>query len=328
MRLLQSFFGERGLFGFLFLYVIFVVLLLGMEVTITSECPSLIPTWTNAQKIGQLLKEVTGSFLGVQVTILGLLFPVAIALVTLIVQREDATSTNSDVQVYYSQTFAYGIGASGIALAIVLTMQLLWPAQFVIHRLGLGGSTQTFKILLTALHFFWLVINLVSMWHFLKTSLSFIQPSERAHLRRRFSANVVISQEQIKLLTKERYAKLGSSLLPKSVPGLKGPSFHFGSDLHDWGKIEVTTRKASRKYLYDVWVTPLSWVLQRWWKRCEKSTSHDGSRVSVPTLQFAPNPRYPLPKEGTICRRSHGVPLSRLERFIIKHCFRFKTAQS
>ncbi len=233
-RVLQAFFGERGLIGFLVPYAAVVALLIVLDIAIASACPSIIPPWTNTTQIGPLLKDVTSYFLGAQVVMIGLLFPIAVGLVTLIVQREDASNTISDIQVYYEESLAYRVGASGIALSIVLATQLLWPVQFAVHRFGFETSTEILKIFLTAIHLLWLVVNFAALWHFLSTSLSFMRPSERAKLRRRFAANVSIPQDLSDRLVRVLYADAGSSLLPEpnaSDSEEREPPLLFGSEL-------------------------------------------------------------------------------------------------
>jgi len=175
MRMLQLLYGQRGLLGFLVPYIALVSLFAATEIIVAKQWPSLVPSWSNGQNIGPFIKDVTSYFLGAQVVMIGLLFPIVVGLVTLIVQREDASSTVSDIQVYYSETLAYRIGASGIALSIVLAAQLFWPAQFTIHRLGYGTPSEFFKIVLTAIHLLWLLINFSALWHFLLTSLGFMR---------------------------------------------------------------------------------------------------------------------------------------------------------
>ncbi len=164
VRCLRAFFGKRTLPGFVIPYVVIVALLLVLESVLSAFYPSFIPAWTASDSVKPLLKDVTGYFLGAQAVVIGLLFPIAVALVTLIVQREEASSTISEVQVYYNETLAYRIGASGLGLSIVLAVQLLWPGQFAIHLIGLGTSFQFFKVILTGFHAVWLVINLSALW--------------------------------------------------------------------------------------------------------------------------------------------------------------------
>lgn len=331
MRVLRAFFRERSLGGFLALYVVIVVLLLILEITVAKICPSFVLPWTNSPHVGSLLKEVTSYFLGAQVVMVGLLFPVAVGLVTLIVQREDPSTKSSDIQVYYEESLAYRIGASGIALSIVLAAQLVWPAQFAAHRLGFETSSELSKVFLTAVHLLWLVINFAASWHFLFTSLSFIRPAERALLRRRFAANVSIPQDLSDRLAKALYAASGKSLLRDSNSSDgddEAPSLLFGPALSDWGDIEVAEPKLSKKILHDVWMTPLGWAVRQWWKRCTTHVPINGQSRSGPALVFAPDLRRSLAEGGVICRRHHGVPMNALERFVVRQCFRFKRAKS
>ncbi len=331
MKILRAFYGQRGLLGFLIPYVVLVALFVAAEIIVARQWPTLIPSWSNDQSIGPLLKDVTSYFLGAQVVMIGLLFPIAVGLVTLIVQREDASSTVSDIQVYYGETLAYRIGASGIALSIVLAAQLLWPAQFAIHRLGYGTPSEFFKVVLTAAHLLWLVVNFSALWHFLLTSLSFMRPAERALLRRRFAASVSIPDDLSERLKKALYANAGQSILGEWDTGAiddGGPSLLFGSDLDEWGEIEIAEPAISKKVLVDVWMRPLGWAVRNWLKRCEKQGADAAQSRSGPTLVFPPDWRRPMPDDGIICRRSHGVPLNALERFLIRQSFRFGKERS
>jgi hypothetical protein len=327
MRVLQFVLGERGLLQILALYGLLVVLLSALEWIVSSRFALFVPGWANGPTVGPFLKDLSSYFLTAQVTVIGLLFPIAVALVTLIVQREDASSTSSDVQVYYSETLAYRVGASGIALSIVLAVQLLWPAQFLVRQLEGGASTGLSKLLLSGLHLIWLVANLAALWHFLVTSLSFIRPVERAVLRRRFAANVAIPRDLAQRLALAVYASLGARLLEEQRPTDtdEGPSLLFGSDLGEWGEVEIGSPSAINRVLYDVWLKPLAWAVGRWWRRCNDMPQDPQGRDSRPTLIFSPELTRTLHEPGVICRRRNGLPLSPTERFVVKRCFRFRT---
>ena len=75
-----------------------------------------------------LLKDIASYLIAAQVGILGIV-SVAIGIVTLISQRDDRSSTNTDVRLYYVESLAYEVVLSGAALLIVLCVQLLWPAS-------------------------------------------------------------------------------------------------------------------------------------------------------------------------------------------------------
>jgi hypothetical protein len=325
MRILQVALGNRGLLRILSMYALLVVALSILEITLTNKYPALVPPWVNAPNVRSLLKDMGSYFLAAQVTVIGLLFPIAVALVTLIVQREDASSTSSDVQVYYSETLAYRVGASGIALSIVLAVQLFWPAQFVLLGLGVGTPTGLFKIFLTTFHLAWLVANLAALWHFLVTSLSFIRPVERAQLRRRFAANVAIPRDLAERLAVALYMDAGNTIFRRQNDvGDDAPSLLFGSDLGEWGEIEVTSPRAVNKMLYDVWLRPLAWAVRHWLERCANMPQGEQRGRSGPTLIFAPDLRRPFREPGVVCRRRNGMPLSKVEKFVVKRCFRFR----
>jgi len=327
MRMLRGFYRHRGLLGFLVPYLLLVTLLVATEIIVSWQWPTLtLQSSSLDERMEQFLKDVTSYLLGAQVVMVGLLFPIAVGLVTLIAQREDASSTVSDIQVYYNQTLAYQIGASGIALSIVLATQLFWPAQFVVHWLGYGILPTFFEIVLTAVHLVWLLINFSALWHFLQTSLSFMRPAERALLRRRFAANVSIPNDLSERLTKTLYVQAEHSILGElsaDITHSTKPSLLFGTDLGEWGEIEVAAPAASKKILVDLWQRPLRWAVRSWLKRCRKQEVDASAGHSGPTLTFLPNWRRPMSEEGIICRRNHGVPLNRFERFLIRKSFRF-----
>lgn len=312
LLLLRKFFGERTIIGFLLPYTVLVLAVLGAEMVLAQCSTFPAALWSRGEDINSLLRSVTSYYLGAQVVMIGLLFPIAVGLVTLIVQREEASSTISDIQVYYNETFAYGIGASGISLSIVLAVQLLWPAQIVLYQLGLGASLQFSKVFLTAVHAMWLVINFVALWHFLGTSLSFIRPADRALLRRRFAANHAIPQDLFDRYSDMLFFRAGSTLLSASeAEDDQHPYIRFGSSFGEWGAVEVEKPHAAGKVLVNVWMTPLGWILRRWRSRCQEQSQQPrrSGRSSRPTLIFLPNLGQKLDENGVICRRNEGVPL-------------------
>ncbi len=114
---------------------------------------------------------------------------VAIGVVTLISQRFDGSSGNTDIRLYYVESYSYELALSGVALLIVLTLQLFWPHGHVLHAAGLGGRDYSFKLALTLLHALWFSFNLLLFLQFITTTLRFVEPSSREILRERYSAN-------------------------------------------------------------------------------------------------------------------------------------------
>lgn len=148
-----------------------------------------------------MLLNVSSYLLGAQVGVLGVL-SLALALVTLIAQRE---SSSTDVKVYYHESLAFEIVASCVALMAVLCAQLLWPAQFLLHRLGFGTELLVFKFGLLGIHIGWLLLNLVGLAHFIATTFGFVQQSAREALRERYTVNIVQGREMTSRLRHQLY---------------------------------------------------------------------------------------------------------------------------
>ncbi len=134
----------RSLPTFLAAYALLDLVLVGAEIVFNLHFPQALPGWT-APEIKSLLKDIASYLIAAQVGILGIV-SVAIGIVTLISQRDDRSSTNTDVRLYYTELLAYEVVLSGAALLIVLCAQLLWPAQFLAHRAHLGGNDLAFKV--------------------------------------------------------------------------------------------------------------------------------------------------------------------------------------
>ena len=128
----------RSLPAFLAAYALLDLVLVGAEVVFNLYFPQALPGWT-APETKSLLKDIASYLIAAQVGILGIV-SVAIGIVTLISQRDDRSSTNTDIRLYYTESLAYEVVLSGAALLIVLCAQLLWPAQFLAHLAHLGGT--------------------------------------------------------------------------------------------------------------------------------------------------------------------------------------------
>jgi hypothetical protein len=97
------------------------------------------------------LKDVGSYLIAAQIGILAIV-TVAVGVVTLLSDRQDGSSVNTDIRLYYVESYSYELAASGIALLVVLTLQLFWPLRHILHVVGLGGQDYSFKLGLAALH--------------------------------------------------------------------------------------------------------------------------------------------------------------------------------
>jgi hypothetical protein len=322
-----------GTFGrFVGLYLLINLLFVAAEALSASLVLSWLPSWTAsgsppAIDIKALLLNASSYLISTQVGLLGVI-SLALALVTLIALRE---GSSTDVQVYYHESLAFELVASCMALLAVLCTQLLWPLQFLLHRFGLGTDLQVFKLSLLALHLGWLLLNLAAVAHFIATTFRFVQQSARELLRERYTANVVQPRDMAERLRQQLYGLAAKELLGgrEDDEGVQ-PSFAFGFD--DPRTVEIETTFARSAVLYDVRMTWVRWVLRRWSARCIKVAGECArGRLELghqgPLLWFTPH--MDLPLQGTVgwCRRRMGVPLTAVEKIVLRRAFRFRSTE-
>ncbi|MBB4440783.1 hypothetical protein M2310_004099 [Rhizobium leguminosarum] len=285
------------------------------------------PPWLSiapADYVRSLLLNVQSYFIGAQVGALGIL-TLALALVTLIAQGQNS---ETDVKVYYHEAMAFEIVASSLALISVLCVQLLWPAQFLLHKMGWGSDISLFKLVLLAVHLIWLLINIAALAHFISVTFGFVQQSRRQRLRELFTANVVMPRDMRGRLRHFLYDNASISLIGHDGSASK-PSVTFGTD---YGKPYVTEINSNFHHtvaLEDVRMIWVRWVVNRWISRCIKDARQnpefdEWSPYQAPSLWFIPT--LDDPRRGSFgwCVRRGGVPLTPMEKVVLGMAFRFR----
>jgi len=304
---------------FLVLYLIVDLVALNCEGWLRIWWPAFLemPKTRSAQAI-EIVNTVPSYLLGAQIGLLGVM-SLALALVTLVAQRDDAAT---DVKVYYHESMFFGITASGIALAIVLTCQFFWPLQTAFHLLGGGSGSVIFKLGLVALNAGWLTLNLWAMAYFISITFSFVQQSARVRMRERYTANVVFPRQLTQRLREHFYTAEGVSIDNSQ------PKAQFGYSLGSASEIEITNDFGSGRALINVHSAPVRWVVRRWSKRSASAPIAQGAGTNKSArIWFGPALDREL--RGTVawCRRSGGVALTSFERWVLARAFRFGEQQ-
>lgn len=354
-RLLRCFFGTRTFGAFLAIYIGVNALVLASEALSAPHITCTRPAWPGIWKISSLkdvvewatacvpppwlsiapadyvktlLLNVQSYFIGAQVGALGIL-SLALALVTLIAQGQNS---ETDVRVYYHEAMAFEIVASSLALICVLCVQLLWPAQFLLHKMGLGADIALFKLALLAVHLAWLLTNIAALAHFISVTFGFVQQSRRQRLRELYTANVVMPRDMRGRLRHFLYANASASLVGHDISDSK-PSVTFGFDYGKPYEIEICSDFKHMTALTDVRMIWVRWVVTRWIKRCLKEANRKPelnrwSAYQAPSLCFVS--ALDAPKQGLVgwCVRRDGVPLTSMERFILRMAFRFRRSSN
>jgi hypothetical protein len=183
-RVVRKVLSGNGFAWFVGVYVAYTLLVAVLGVAATSYVPHLLPTWKpdEIKEINGFIKDATSYLLSVQVGLLAVV-SIAVGLVTLIAQRDDGSSTSTDVQLYYNGALAYEMVASSVALLLDLCVQIFWPLDHAMHTLARDQAAPIVKIVLTGVHLSWLAINIGAFAQFVAMSLRFVEPKARKHAR-------------------------------------------------------------------------------------------------------------------------------------------------
>lgn len=322
LRLLGPLVVNRSLFRLLAVYGAVWSMLVTSGLLFTIETPqALIPL---AKDLGEkeTIRNLLSYMLGAQATMVGLIFPLALGMVTLIVQRDEGAATNADVTLYYDQSLAYAVGTSGLTLAIALVLALFTPELLVLDAAGrsdVGWSISLAGLIVLGC---WLLANLLVTWQFLITSLSFIRPNYRAAARRRFVASRVIPQHLSALLSDYQYLQISEELFPGAAEPMP---FVMGGAAEGLGGDRVVCRTLRQpRELVDIRLVPLRLAVRLWAWRCRRAGKGPGSNKYDWMLGLAGPLGRHLRGDVLLCRRAGGVPFCRIERLLLRHAFVFR----
>jgi hypothetical protein len=329
LRTLHRIFDNRTFGQFVAVYMVLAVLV-GFAEFISATCyPGFIARWSGKTDISSLLTNATDYLITAQVGVLAVV-SIAIGLVTIIAQRENAST---DVQVYYHESLAFGVVASSIALLAALCVQLVWPIQFALGWFGYGAGLNVFKVILTSVHIAWLVLNLGGMAHFVATTLVFVQQTAREGLRERYTTNVVMPAEMRRRLREQLYLGAGPGFVEEFWSGERDgwhdPVIYLGRAFGG-GDVEIPLRERAKLTLNDVRMGWVRWALGRWLRRCRAANPDQSSRRAGGLadrsilLLFPPRLDEALDVSAGLCRRRGGVPLTGVEKLVLRWAFKFR----
>lgn len=285
--------------------------------------------WLNCYVAGaDISKDATGFFLSAQIGILAVL-SVAISVVTLLTQKDDGSAVNTDVRLYYLESYSYGLASSGILLCAVLVVQLFWPLQPLVVFIAGSEAVDSVKLSITIVHAAWLVLNLYLFLHFMGTTFRFVEPESRATLRKQYTANEIIPRDVRRRLLAAYYLAIPQQMFGGGDLS-KGPLITLGTGLvsDDKGISEISRAFKTPSRLIDIWLLPLGPALRGWQQRTRKQApqnqfgeEHWRGHLAVPTdFKIIQEEKFDfLLREG-------GAPLTRLERALIGVSFRFARA--
>ena len=331
VRFLQRFFGEYSLLKhisgyllFAFVWALLIFIFGDIESSYALSIYQKVSVWLESNENLNVLKETiadaNAAALTIQATIIALIFPVVVGLVTLLMRR-GAGSINPDIQVYYYESLAYNIAASSLALVIVLSINVFFPPDGYINILAKKeNNIVVFQAGLSALHLFWLIINIIGLWHFLKTSMDFVQPEKRRIIRQQFAANKAVPIEMAENLKIHIYQNAAEYLA--RYANIPKDKIKFEEGRFISARSEVVINIPSTKMLTDVKMEIFILCINRWLKRANKNENSDG------LLIFPISMTYPhISGAVTLCSFTGETQLKPVERFLIERAFVFKESE-
>ena len=183
------------------------------------------------------------------------------------------------------------------------------------------------------IHLGWLLLNLAAIAYFIDTTFRFVQQSKRELLRERYTANIVFPPDLTRRLCGYLYVQANSAVGEVGKDGRHDqPSAAFGFDTDQAVETELASKFSRATSLQDVRIIWVRWVFQRWKARCLKvqndaENAPFGVSVLGPQIWFTPHMFVPLHGSVSWCQRQGGVPLTIVEKIVLRSAFAFRSVR-
>jgi hypothetical protein len=309
--------------GWLATYVAAAIIVMCMEALMKHY----IPAWTvlpSNTPDSDLFRDIAGYFITAQVGLLAVL-TVAVSVVTLLSEKDEGVSQNTDVRLYYVQSYTGEVSTSGVALLIVLVVQVFWPLLNIIHSIFPAVDEQSTERALTASHGVWLVLNLALFLRFIRTTLDFVVAGNRAQMRKRYVATEIVPASVFARLFAVYLQAIPTQILGKLAVD-DGPYVTAGTGLiePEQSSTVLQVEIAAPAVVSDVFLRPLGWVIRRWYRRSLEpaGTGHQRRRTIHLALPMATGATFT--GRTDLLLQNGGAPITRLEQWLVRRSFRLK----
>lgn len=267
------------------------------------EIRQLIPHWR--QPWDELIKW-QGTFLGGQLTIIGLIFPLVAGFVGVLLRSKSASRALWSIYSHHSGFMFTGL--SGLTLsAIIVFGQLAHP--------WLGHSIEVvFSIGVS----FWLLFNIASSGWFLYATFRFVETDNQNNMVLRYCMNeTLITEIESRLSQLIPMMATETGLLPLNKEEGGAPQVCSLSFSHDnVNQYEISFKR--RRYLKNIRFRLLSVYI--WFWKQTSSPSAVGNKE--PTLVLPLSDKTQADKKWVLAR-SNSSTFGRIDRFLIRSCYTF-----
>lgn len=253
------------------------------------------------------------TILGVQATLLGLVFPITLAFVALMLQR--AAHSSVSLRVYLLDAAAVPVGASSIGLLVAAGLQY-FVLPFNAELFSGRGMT-----MFLAFNGSWLLLNLLFTGFLLTRTIKFIQDREQRLAFTRIAVDTALRSELTWSVRQHIYVSEPqeqwkySDKLTGDQPQVQMYSFS-GS------RSEVKIDLKADHLLEDVHLNLLRWVASRWSRRAAAQPRKDDDLA--PTLIFPARLGSIGAGEVVLCAVQRGPGLTWFEKLAVHSAFWFK----
>ncbi|MBI4666606.1 MAG: hypothetical protein HY751_09380 [Nitrospinae bacterium] len=281
----------------------------------------LTPSSSNQGSNAEILLSYFTGLWGVQAAIIGLVYPIAISLIAILLQREFRSDTY--LRIYLTLSAARSSGSRSLALVILMGAQYL---------LILSAGTN--------LPFLWLVLdglifleNGAGAFWFLAKTFQFLSQTEQSKAVLRYGVGITWPKELNEQMLFTLFASAPSfKLLPVKAYGdndtEKEPQVLCMPLGGEEGVTEVQKRFAHKKRFVDVRFSLLAYAVIRWRDRAHASAQgredSSGNETNNPLLIFPLTVGEDYEKVVPICISRDAPGLDAWDRFIMKRALVFR----
>lgn len=241
------------------------------------------------------------ALMGGQATLLGLVYPLVIALVSLLFQETSARGAR--LNVYFKETEAAAVGAIALLFIGAVSAQSPFYGQMPVRVVAAA----------TIVNILWFAANLVGLAFFVRSSLDFVRPAGRHRMLESYLANTAWPAQFLatvrtnRLLGAQTYGYLAEPAEVGAV-GLINP-YEFDAPLAR----KMLTQPLA---LVDIAFGRLNAVL-----RSQKRGVTYGRTPAALTFSLSIDVNYP---EGWVALARGNGTLSKMERFMLDRAYQFE----
>lgn len=257
--------------------------------------------------------ELNGYILGVQATLVGLVFPLVIAFVGLL--NQGRASFASRLTIYIEDSAATFVGISSLLLCLTIGVQLFFD-RYTANAAG---------IFVSGVNVLWLAVNILALGYFVLRTIAFLHPARRSLIVKEYVANVAWRSELVDLVTDNRWrAAEHYGYLPKGDESdwqKKARASIWNSAMWTGGEPLLSRRLKKSTRLGDVRFGLLRPVLDTW---LAKARSADGEKRHDFVLPLRPGAHY----SGDVVLARSTLPVGPLSRWALGAAFKFRRSRS